>query len=58
MVGSKAIDVYALSWGILGSQHEMWSKQHNGKSSYYAPWRLCPPGRHLYGTITDRRGGF
>jgi hypothetical protein len=31
--GSKAIDLYAISWDILGNPHELWSTPHNGKVS-------------------------
>ena len=31
MAESKAFDFYALSWVSFGSQHEIWSKQYNGK---------------------------
>ena len=47
MVGPKAIDFYALSWGVFGSQHEIWSKQHYGKVRHI-------PSTYLQSTSMDK----
>src|SRR5215471_4467065 len=31
IAGPQGIDFYAISRGLLGNQHEIWSTQHNGK---------------------------